>query len=271
MSEKKKLPRVKKRISISGVMAYKPAEFNFSFVSAPEKGRQQASGTPGCREHLCKSVFFANGVGEAATNNSFHVLGKDAPIDMTRLRLLVMTSSPQEEFKPKLFAAKAALNLFEAAAGWKKSTISTVIHEDENYPNCWLITGPGEWMSQPQLLSAGTLILRFCTKAGPFNTSNIKALVEDWKKYVENAKRNDWASCCSDTSANMRTLYDKLLPLVKNHKKIFGGIGLKEAWSADPNTSYSVRCGVRSFATGACDYNVHAARAAKRFLDILGK
>lgn len=257
MSQSRKLPRIKKRVELVGVMPYSPSEFNFSFVSAPEKGRQQASGIPSCREHLCKAVFYANGALGCESINSFHSLGKDAPIDMSRLRLLIMTSDTNDGFKSRLFAAKSALNLFEEAAGWKKSTISTVIHESRSFSKCWLITGPGEWMSQPQLLSTCALILRFCTKAGPFDTSNIKSLLADWNE------------CPANNCDDMYRLGDKFLPLVKNHKKIFEGIDLKKAWSADPDTSYSVRCGILSFVNNTAQYNAYAPKAAKKFLDIL--
>jgi hypothetical protein len=245
--EKRKLPRVKARVGQSG-KEYSPSGFRFAFVSSPEEGRQQATALNSCRENV------NNGIRTHICGQH----GKDAPVDRSRLRLLV--AGPSKQSKDKLFNAKAMLNLCEDLAGWKRSTISTVKHE--NYDNAWLITGPGEWMMAPQLLSACTLILRVCTQAAP-----VKA--ETYDEFEKEMRRLNKQKDTGDCRDYLGLYWDKMRVLLSEAKKIFEGLDVDKLWGVDYEGSFGWFSGIYQFWKNNDQYDPTAAKARKRFRELV--
>ena len=91
------------------------------------------------------------------------------------------------------------------------SVISTVKHS--KLPYVWLLTGPAEWMMHPCLLSAATLILRFCAANGPIKFEDGASLEKAFKKLLKKGNAVD--------GYIMENVYRKLPTIVKEYKKIF--------------------------------------------------
>ena len=146
----------------------------FTIVSSPNDGRQQVIRTSTCRDYLHERIH--DYLGDVT-----HAPEERPRIDFKRLRLLlVVDDTSKPEVKANIFNAKRVLNMYEKMAGWKNQ--SKISSADIAGPyNAFLITGSGEWMSHPVLLSMVTLILRIGMKFGPLPSAE-KELVEKWKQ-----------------------------------------------------------------------------------------
>jgi hypothetical protein len=258
MSEKKK----KKLIRVQGLGGRSPyghSSMNFSFVSSPADGRRQVCSIVTCREYVNRTVWAAYN-GKSVSN---YTHAANPPMDFDRLRLLIVHDPDGvEAFKRKLFNGKAALNLFEKLAGWKKSTITTVKHSD--YSNAWLLTGPQEWISQPQLLSLATWILRLASFAGPLNVESYSHLEKSF--YDIKNKRNTGSN--SDQTTYASKFWDKSYILVKHHKEIFKGMAMSDAWSPESSGNFGVYSGFMSFCDKSASYSDKVRAAQSRFHDL---
>ena len=259
MSEKKKLIRIQ-GLSGGGT-AYTISSMNFAFVSSPADGRKQACAIMTCREYVNRVVAAAFN----KRNVSHYKHGVYPAMDFTALRLLVVYDADNlEDFKRKLFNGKAALNLFEDMAGWKRSTITTVVHS--NYKNAWLLTGPKEWISQPQLLSLATWVMRLASFAGPLDVSSYDALE---KSFYDIQKKG--LSEKSDSTVYCRRFWNKSYILVKYAKEIFEGMSMKDAWESDNYGDFGVYSGFLTFCDEEARYNSKVRAAQKRFQRLCGK
>jgi len=260
MSESKK----KKLIRVQGLgnngSPYSLSGMNFSFVSSPADGRRQASGIVTCREYVNRTLW-------AATNHkkvSNYDPDSYPPIDFNRLRLLVVCDVDNvDPFKRKLFNGKAALNLLEGLVGWKKSTITTVVHS--NFKNAWLLTGPQEWVSQPQLLSLATWVLRLASFNGPLDVESYDHLE---KNLFDLSKRTNSGT---DTHTFGRQFWDKSYILVKHYKEIFGDTGLETAWGPSETSNFGVYSGFLTFCCNEATYSKEVSAAQKRFHKLCGE
>jgi hypothetical protein len=129
-----------------------------------------------CRDYLHDAVrcHVHNKSTESFSNHQYYP-GKNPPLDMENIRLVV-TSFPNkntfkflkvkekvwwEDFKTGLYTGKRAINAFEEEMGLsKKSTVKQVKIDISNIKKAWLLVGPGEWMRNPHLLSVYTFLLR---------------------------------------------------------------------------------------------------------------
>jgi len=218
-------PQKRRLIRIEGLTGhssnvYGLTSFNFAFVSAPIQGvRHQATANMTCREYVNKSAWLSFNKENGAQFNP-----KDGHfVDFDCLRILfVYSPSDVRLFKERLFNGKAALNVLERLAGWEQSKITTVVHN--NYKNAWLLTGPKEWMSQPQLVSLMTWIMRLSS----FQTIE----VTNFDTLEASLYSISKGSGSTDASTYAKVFWDKVYIILKYHKEIFGDIPLKEAWSS---------------------------------------
>jgi hypothetical protein len=264
---KKKLIRILPRKGSPGHYGASTG-MSFAFSSAPINGeRYQASGEMTCREYFNRAVKeFVNN----ETSGPHHIFGKDAPIDLEKLRILVLTSADGvKEYKKKLFNAKAALNRLEEMAGFEStSKITTVKHK--NFSNAWLITGPKEWMSQPQLLSLATWILRVVNRYGPINVNSYDTVEESFRLMYEHKETSNLMT--NDVTSFCKMFWDKMYVLLKYRKEIFDKIKIQDAWSKEKGTNFSVYSGFYSFITEAeLLYNPHVTRAQSKFRKLCNK
>lgn len=264
MTEKRKLPVVQKRRGDDGASYGLTQGVYFAWVSSPEEGRTQASAFCGCREYLNRIPHLSLG---KKKGSSLHDPEVDAPVDFNKFRLLI--TGPGSDNKSKLFSAKAKLNLLEELAGWEKSKISTVKHP--LYNAVWLVTGPKEWMSTPQLVSLATFVLRFCTQHGPFNAGTY----DDFEVEIHNyLKDHRTVSAASDIVYNLATYWDKMYVLMKHSREVFGGIDIDTAWDKNENVDngvFGISSGIRSFWEDEDLYDVAISDAATRFRDLCSK
>ena len=261
-SEKKKLIRVE--CTYDNVSGYEYTNMNFAFVSSPENGRVQCGRLMTCRETVNKVV--SDGIDTGNTG------GKEQ-IDFEKLRLLIVKDVKEDydEFKTRLFSGKALLNRYEEKAGWETSKITTVKHKC--HKNAWLLTGPKEWMSQPQLLSIATILMRIMSIHGPLKVDtfqeaedSLKQLHLDYIQAKENLKKEANFVYYPDVENYLKHL-NEIRIIMTNSEEIFAGIDLRKAWSTDDKSgSFSVQSGILSFLNGpTLNYNNSAGAVQKRF------
>ena len=267
-SEKKKL--IKVDCTYEGSEGYEYTNMNFTFVSSPENGRMQCGKLMTCRENVNKAV---------ANNMAASDTGSKEQIDFEKLRLLIVKSVKDnyDDFKMKLFSGKALLNRYEEKAGWEPSKITTVNHKC--HKNAWLLTGPKEWMSQPQLLSIATIFMRIMSIHGPLNVDtfegaedSLKKLYDDYVDAKSNLKKGEHFSYYPDIENYLKYLED-IKTLVTNSEEVFADIDLKKAWAApDRIGSFSVQSGLLSFLNGTTlNYNDNVGSIQKRFVKLKKK
>lgn len=266
--EKKKLIRIGCNYGNSEGYIY--TNMNFTFVSSPENGRMQCGKLMACRENVNKAV-----------SNSLANGGADSKeqIDFEKLRLLIVKNvdSGYDDFKTKLFSGKALLNRYEEKAGWEPSKITTVNHKC--HKNAWLLTGPKEWMSQPQLLSIATIFMRIMSIHGPLNVDtfeeaedSLKQLHLDYIKTKETLKKGESFTYYPDVDYYLRYL-DDIRIMVTKSEEVFADIDLKKAWADnDQGGSFSVQSGILSFLNGTkLKYNDNIAAIQNRFVKLKKK
>lgn len=245
--EKKKLIRIKAYENSSCSNEYKYSNMHFAFVSNPTNKRVQCTSLISCREsvNIAPCSYW--------TYKKDSVLKSRPLIDFQKLRLLIVKdveSDNYNDFKTKLFSGKVLLNHYEKEAGWPFSKITSVKHP--HYKNVWLLTGPKEWMSQPQLLSIATLFIRLMSIHGPLDMDASFQQAEDSLKTLYNeymiGKKGDLNfTYYPDIEFYLKHLNDINL-LINNTKKIFNGVGLSEAWAIDKSaTHFSTYSGILSF------------------------
>jgi len=214
--EKKKLIVVDDR-NTSRQDPYGSNGMRFAFLSKLENGKRvQATGFMSCRDGVCSVV---RGHVKGSYDNGTYKFGIDAPIDMENLRLLMVKGSNHDknkvdaEVRDKIFSGKAAVNLYEDFAGWKRSKITTVNHSSGG-KQVWLMTGSGNWMKAPSLVSMVTLIMRLSSWYGPLKTDSLKQLENHWE---ELCKKNPSGS----DIPYLKECWRKFPLVVKHADKIF--------------------------------------------------
>lgn len=188
--------------------------------------------------------------------------------DFERLRLIVTTNISKkaelEAYRRRLFAGKRALNLLEDYAGLEpKSVITTVVpgNTTDNMGNYWMLTGPKEWVTAPQLFSLYTLILRmtmFCNEFGTLdeiNTDNVENMLKSLLALSEAVKDR---SASSTRAVRLKTdaghfvhIHRHILPILKNHKKLFFDDVKDNYPASDKFNGYG---GITSFVKCATNY-----------------
>ena len=265
----KKLIRVEKHPDCPGVYGNNiDSSFCMSILSNAQKTddkgfdiRQRATCFSSCREILTSSIRAM----VDPTNTSLESSSSNQNLkefDFEKLRLFIGTKIGSDAdlatYKKRLFAGKRALNLLEAYAGWTpQSVISTVVSTEskDKAERYWMVTGPKEWMSAPQLLSLGVLILRMCMFCGEFehveevNTESVEAMLAHLKQLADNtvgrSSSTTRASRFFTDAKYFVEVYDHILPILKNHKKLFYK-DLKDNWPPN-NRGFGGYGGITSY------------------------
>lgn len=246
----KKLPIVKRREGdFKDLAKYGFSDFNMAWVSNPSLGRQQATATLRCREFLCacaRAQFYENDCGSSFINN------KDAPIDTSRTRLLILNDGVEDlnkqQFKRNLFHGKVLLNVYEKAGDFSSlSKISTINHE--RYGKQWLITGPKEWMKAGQLISAMTFLLRLSTFGNLIDTSNLTSVEASFYKIINNKTKP--IRYIADVDQNLKCFWDKMWILIRFQSELFSDDYKENYKSPLDNDDFGVMCGIRHLAAGS--------------------
>ena len=250
---------------------YRITGFNFCFVSGPDTGRVQVTNLATCREYVNKNVMIS--LNRSLFSES-ELPKTDQIVDLSQLRLLIVTDPDDrdfDKFKNRLFSGKSALNTIESIAGWEKSKITTVKHDF--YTNAWLITGPKEWMSQPQLLSVATWIIRLSADYGPLNTESYDALEASlYNIYVREHGKDSSKRGYGDSTSFVNKFWNRLYVMVKSHKDIFKDISTREAWECPVNTSdFAQQSGFMRFAENTITYSEKVKTASDKFIKLCEK
>jgi len=280
--EKKKLLVISPRASEGSSYSFSYNSMNFAFVSDEEHKRTQCTSFLTCREYINRCVLSHIVENKAGGNYSY---GVDAPIDTNKLRLLIATGpydAPSEhitKFKQNLFNAKAGINRYEELVGWKRSVICTVKHKACK-GHVWMITAPGEWISQPQLLSTFVLLLRFICLHPKIDTTSIESIhssmVNLAVKYNKD-KESPSSRFVSDSDLEFRfgdiNTIHRYAFLIKNAGELFKDIDLKKAWPTSANDSvFTMSSGVDRFvAKDEVNYSDTIKLLQKAFRDMWDK
>lgn len=219
--EKKRLIRVK-----GYDMEYRqiPQSISFSLVAKTAEERKQALKFVTCRDYLSDALHSRI----HDRNSGVYNPSRDPIIDLDKLRLLIGRhfddAKARERFVENIFSAKRLLNLYEEIAGWSQSKITTVKHSSLKY-NTWLITGPKEWISYPNLLSIITLTFRIIANHGPIEFSNNEDVEKWFYTLVENYNREREDATVfhydKDLSDHLPYCWDKFYVVMKYYKDIF--------------------------------------------------
>ena len=234
----------------------------FAFSTAPKSDvRTQVSTYTGCREILCDRF-----------GNSFR-MEDEIRVDTEKMRLLIIETPPGyvklEDYKKRLFSGKAALNLLEGINKWTESKITTVNHEV--YKDAWLITGPKEWISCPQMLSTATWILRLCTNYGPAKTESLESFKKWLDALAKQQPRDAYGYKHNDIATDLLIIKDKLFTLIENYDKVFGPFSMESVWRIEnAYANFGIEGGFRTFLTSR-PHTREARAAQKIFNDILVK
>jgi len=204
---------------------------SFALCSSPKDGRRQCTSWATCKAYIHDSVFdYLTG------SHLFYDRDNAPPIDMNKLRLLVGKGKGGKEFKKSLYAAKKVVNFYEELAGWKPSKIAPVDHS-RGYQDLYLITGPKQWMSAPQLLSMVMLILRACSINGPVKFENNDDLEKLYEKWANSPTARD--------SRYIKDCRNKLSLVAKHYDDIFGGFKPEDLYVNDYKTVSSHSNGIQ--------------------------
>jgi len=226
LEEKKKLIRVEGYDSTSN---YGTCNIQFSFMSSPETGRKQVYSWQTCRDvanDLMRIHIQEDSEGKLGYSYKF---GTNPPIDFDKLRILVSMTDfgtiGHDGFKQNLFSAKRVLNYYEDMAGWGKTKISTV-HHSEREKNCWLFTGPKEWMRASFLVSLATLVIRILSRNGPLVDASPENVEEFWNKLIKTSerKRSNNESYNSDVFNYLKPHREKFKMIMHHCDEIFEGM-----------------------------------------------
>lgn len=269
MTEKKKLIRIK-GLDDAVKTPYGITHFHFGFVSGPDTGRVQVTPLATCREYVNRNVMMSLNRSKFDSDE----LPKTKQIaDLSKLRMLIVIDPPKNEFsefKDRLFNGKAVLNVLEDVAGWEQSKITTVKHDI--YENAWLITGPAEWMSQPQLLSIATWVMRLTADYGPIATDDFDTLEAAMYNLYKKEKDSPMTKRgYADAQSYIRDFWNTLYVVLKYHKDIFKNITPKEAWYCKNTSEFSQNSGFSSFTTGKISYSDKVKEAKEIFTSICSK
>lgn len=253
---KKKLIRVEGQNNNSSDN-YRNTSMKFSLVTLKGDKRKQVLSGYTCREQFCHGIK-----------------DKIDQVDMERTRLLIIQDpSDFTVFRDKLFTGKRMINAYEREAGWTPiSKITTVKHSV--YPNAWLLTGPGEWMRAPQLMSILTFFLRLSSVHGPFQTDTVAEAEKTMKSLMASMKKGKLTTPSTDLSHYMPKIWDSLSLIICNHEKIFGSSNPKLNWK-DEGTStsggFGYSSGILNFVTNQPDYSKEVVAARRRFTELRRK
>jgi hypothetical protein len=257
---KKKLIRIAKHPLCPGVYSNgMSADLAMALMSTKQdkingkEVRYRASVFTTCRELLCSSLRALSDRKnpDIASSNASQKL---EDFDFTHMRVILGTKVDNDKvatnYKRRLFAGKRALNLLENYAGWSPRTvISSVISEEDTSKSSryWMLTGPAEWITTPQMLSLAMLILRLAMfsnemKCGvdEINTESVEEMLDG---LYEITKPGADAMYVSTRDSRFRTdsvyfneVRNLILPILENHGKLFHK-DLTKAWPLEKGWS----------------------------------
>ncbi len=212
--EQKKLLRVKGHTNDEGGL-YTNNNVQFALMSTPQGNKRvQATGFRTCRDWLHEAVracIFKNDGYAGINSPNCYTYEDDPPIDLNKLRLLILKRDANDKWKERLFIAKRIINHYEEMASWGETSKITTVHHEKYKKKVWLITGPKEWMHTPNLLSMVTLIIRAVTVSNdPIKYKTNEELIDFWK---EGHFQND--------NVYIRNSYEKFPTLMRRYSEIF--------------------------------------------------
>ena len=191
---------------------YQKVDIRFSFLSSPANGCKQCHQLAKCRDFLHDAVNAEVNKDKSSIYGFVYRSGKNPPIDLRRMRMLVMKGKEKvEEFDSSMKKAKILLQHYERLANWRKSRLLKVDGE----PNMRLFVGPLNWMKCSFLVSMYTLLIRLGAKdIGKFGSN--EELVAIYRKIKE------LDSSGSDNDViYLRNCFDKLDLVVKYAPSLF--------------------------------------------------
>lgn len=204
--------------------------------------RPRLSSFTTCRELLAADVRAMTDLSNSSMTTS-SISQKSTDFDFENLRLLLSTKITSDSeiaaYKKYLFAGKRALNLLEEFAGWESRSVITTVKDlkaDKSDVASWMITGPKEWIISPQMLSFSTLILRMSIFLKEYdkeclNTESVESMLDHLKQASDKAtkkrKTGTRAERFARDSQHFQEIYKYILPILKNHKKLFSEDYLK--------------------------------------------
>jgi len=210
---------------------YQTTGMFFSFVAAPKSktGRMQCHEWAKCRDFLPDAARAMLTKGSCSIYGFTYNYGKNPPIDMKKMRMLVtkqgMKSKKEvDAFRKKMEYGLIMVNHYEKMAKISLTKMYDCAHAGQKgkFASTFMFLGSGIWMKSPFFISMYTFLLRLGDKELDFKTNAelkklLKQMNEDYKtgKYKDKNGRND-------NDANyIGASWDKLDLIMKSRKKLF--------------------------------------------------
>ena len=257
---------------------YNNNRIGFSFCTPVKKGvTQQCVSWKTCRDYMHDSLRCVVLNEDVESDSNGYYPGKNPPIDLKRIRMLVSASakplSSKKDwwyyFKKGVYFGKRIINFYEKTYGFKTQTRITEVKCD-NRDNCWMLIGPAEWVNNPHLLSLFTLLLRVGSTIGKYTLDGGKLPVNIDQKFNTNKDVLKVYKTIANTDHIVDRLIidnckNKLHILMEHRNDIFKNITPEELFPKKVGYSFHSTGGINSL----CSFNSSNKVINKKFKNLV--
>lgn len=225
--------RIKASRDLTSV-AYLIGNIAFSIVSTPANGLRQCFKLLTCRDYVHEAVRAS--VHNDTRLSHHHDPESDPPVNMNKLRLLVVNGKPGIDYKTftrGISDVVKTLNFYGSVAGFKGKVFALPADVEKVYSKAYLLVGPKEWISSPYLLSMVTLLVRISVVFGPIDFEDNDALEQKYEdilseygnEYIANADEDAYGfidrMMGPPDMQYLKICRKKFHLLMKNHERLF--------------------------------------------------
>lgn len=200
-----------------------------------------------CRDYLHDIIrtFLNNKRRVRTDSHPYYPRNGDKNLCMDKLRMMFMINSNKLD---GFFHGINVLNIKERSTGieptiYHVAKLKKVPKSMDAY-TILLVEGSAEYMNNPHLLSALTLILRFCTKNKVFNYTEVGDLTEAYLAMKATGKG------MSDGTL-MGTCHNKIHTIMKYRNELFEGLELKDLFPVNIDYRFHETGGIQNL----CKFN----------------
>ncbi len=205
--------------------------FGMAFVTSDNK---QITAFTSCRDYLHDEIrtFLNKKTRVKDDGHPYHPDAGDPDIYMEELRLLIMLVPYS---KDNFLHALKVLNMLEQKSKMSLTVAELINTTDKQSETYIFLKGSKEYMYNPHLLSALTLILRFCTFNPVFKVTDEHCLINGYKSIQGNIQRDNHI---------MPSCYKYIHNIMKTRKSLFKNIELKELFPVDITYNFHSKGGI---------------------------
>lgn len=228
--------------------------FGMAFVTLDNR---QIAASTSCRDYLHDEIrTFLNGNKRVKDDGHPYYPDKGDPdLYMENLRLLLTITSYS---KAHFLHALKVLNMLEQKSKIPLTTATLVNVVNKDATTYILLEGSKEYMHNPHLLSALTLILRFCVSNPPFKVKDELCLMNGFESIQDKILRDGHL---------MPSCYKYIHHIMRTRKSLFKGVELKALFPTDIAHDFHSKGGIKNL----CDKISANAKVNKRMEKLIQK